>query len=166
MGLYDTYYEIAQAGQITDSYAPRDIITRPNDSTPLDFGVPVKIITPTGAATGSSPVVTIGGSDVDDTIIGISVFKQPCEPYLSGSTVTYQYKPNEPVSILTNGRIYVKVDMKVAPYDIAYIDLLGRFTNVDGTDNQEFGVFTKGANAGGLAVLQFSLSAYAVAGGL
>lgn len=164
MGLYDTYYDIAQAGQFADSCAQRDVITRPNNNTPLDFGVPVRIITPANTATGSSPVVTLGGSD--DTIIGISVFKQPCEPSLSGSMITYQYKPNEPVSILTNGRIYVKVDMKVAPYDIAYIDLLGRFTNVDSDDNQEFGVFTKGANAGGLAVLQFSLSAYAVAGGL
>jgi len=163
MGLYDTYYDIAQAGQFADSCAQRDVITRPNDNTPLDFGVPVRIITPTGAATGSSPVVTLGGSD--DTIIGISVFKQPCEPSLSGSMITYQYKPNEPVSILTNGRIYVKVEMKVAPFDIAYIDILGNFTK-DATGNQEFGVFTKGANAGGLAVLQFSLSAYAVAGGL
>lgn len=163
MGLYNTYYDIAQAGQIADSCAQRDIISRPNDNTPLDFGVPVTIKTPTNTATGSSPVVTLGGSN--DIVIGISVFKQPSEPIISGSTVTYQYKPNEPVSILTNGRIYVKVEMKVTPFQIAYIDPLGNFTNV-ATGNQEFGIFTMGANAGGFAVLQFSLSAYAVAGGL
>lgn len=151
---YSTYFTAAQAGQIATS-SSRDTITMPNDVTPLDFGVPVTIKNTT--TIGSNPVVIKGGSE--DIIIGISVFKQPTEAITSGSTVTYQYKPHEPVGIITDGSIYVIASVEVSAFDNAYVDVDGNFTNIS-TDNVQFGRFMTQAKAGEVAVLEFDMYTY------
>jgi len=151
---YSTYFTAAQAGQIATS-SSRDTITMPNDIAPLDFGVPVTIKNTT--TIGSNPVVIKGGSE--DDIIGVSIFKQPTESITSGSMVAYQYKPNEPVGIITDGSIYVIASVDVSSFDNAYVDVDGNFTNIS-TDNVQFGRFMTRAKAGEIAVLEFDMYTY------
>lgn len=151
---YSTYFTAAQAGQIA-APSSRDTITMPNGDTPLDFGVPVTIKTPT--IPGATPVVIKGGNE--DTIIGISVLKQPTEAITSGSTVTYKYKPHEPVGIITDGSVYVIASVDVSSFDNAYVDVDGNFTNIS-TDNVQFGRFMTRAKAGEVVVIEFDMYTY------
>jgi hypothetical protein len=177
MTRYDIYYDAAVEGQIADSTFQRDVITMPNGTTPLAFGVAVTISgTSEYQARGSNPVVEKATS-ASTKILGISIFKQPTEPTYSIFTSsdnnsiisTYEYKASEPVGILTMGRVYVKIKAglahPVAAFDKAYIDSTGAFTNV-ATDNKEIGFFFTGGPSNGLAVLQINLSANAAAGNL
>jgi len=166
MTRYDIYYATAVEGQIADSTFQRDVITMPNNTTPLAFGVPVAL---KGAAvndaTGSNPVVEKATS-ASTKILGISLFKQPTEPTYPSNVIAYEYLPSSPVSILTTGRVYVKVAVTVGDFVHAYIDSTGAFTNVSTGGNKQIGFFFKGASANGLAVLQVDLSANAAAGNL
>lgn len=158
MGRYGIYYTTAQAGQLADN-SSRDIITRANDVAPLAFGVPVALKeAAVNAATGSNPVV-VKATSASTKILGISVFNQPTEPIYSDDVIAYEYKPSEPVSILTEGDIYIKAAVDVAAWDPAYITDTGTFTNV-ASGNKRIGVFIEEAKAGDLSVLRFEISVY------
>lgn len=166
MTRYDIYYEAAVEGQPADSTPLRDVMTLPNDTTPLAFGVAVAVkSTNVNADTGSNPVV-VKATSASTKILGISLFRQPTEPTYPSNAIAYEYLPSSPVSILTTGRIYVKVAVTVGDFVHAYIDSTGAFTNVSTGGNKQIGFFFKGAAANGLAVLQVDLSANAAAGNL
>lgn len=164
MTRYDIYYATAVEGQIADSTFQRDVITMPNNTTPLAFGVPVAL---KGAAvndaTGSNPVVEKATS-ASTKILGISLFRQPTEPTYPSNSIAYEYLPSSPVSILTTGRIYVQVKVGVIAFTDAYIDSTGAFTNESTGGNKKIGFFFTGGAASSLAVLQINLSANVMAG--
>ena len=169
MTRYDIYYNAAVAGQPADSTPLRDVMTLPNDTTPVAFGVPVAVkSTDVNPDTGSNPVV-VKATSASTKILGISLFRQPTEPTHpsnASNAIAYEYLPSSPVSILTTGRVYVKVAVTVGDFVHAYIDSTGAFTNVSTGGNKQIGFFFKGAAANGLAVLQVDLSANAAAGNL
>lgn len=137
MSNYGFSYGNAQAGQIADA-SIRVIDSYPygNYNVNLDFGIAVYL-------NGNSLAIATSA----DPVIGISVF--------SHNHPSGYYSPYDAVSVLTKGRVYVRVSVDVGYLELAYIDLIGQYTNV-AAGNKLVGMFLTSAVANDLSALEFN----------
>lgn len=137
MSNYGFSHITAQAGQIADaSIRVIDSYPYENSNINLDFGIAVYL-------NGNSLAIATSA----DPVIGISVFSH-------NHPIGY-YSSYDAVSVLNKGRVYVRVSVDVTFQQLAYIDLIGQYTNV-ATDNKLVGMFLTSAVTNDLSVLEFN----------